>query len=739
VLNNLAVLYDEQGAYEKAEPLLERALAIQKRTLGEWDPAVATSLENLGVHYRRQRAFVRAEPLFQSALSIQVKAHGYQHPDTAYALHELAAVFLFEGNFQKAEPMFRQVLAIDQKTLGAENPIVAYHMNSLAELYKAQGNYAEAKPLLETVLTIITKVLGPQHPMTADSLTNLAGVYQDQGEYGKAEPLFMRALAIDEKTRGAEHPNTISTRSNVPFLYAAQGKWDRMLGEVRNINRNTWTLRRLAFGGDTERKQILLEKSSYLSILHTPMAMPVYRTASLSLFLQTSLADKARMSDELRAALDSMKRQAGPQRALIDELEAIWNQMSTLVGEDLFKHPNNAYQLTYSNLRQHEDELIADISAKSEAFRKIITEPEPAAVARQLHEAVLVDIVRIDHWEPKPGFFFDQFRDPLYVASILFPDGRIDAVDLGDAKSIDALVAAYLRAQEVTDNQAALRNLADQLSRKVLDPLIKLVGRRQDWYLSADGSLRLIPFGALLLSNGKYAAEQYRFWSLGSGRDLIGSVTRYSAGSHDVVLANPDYGHGLTTSSFAPLPDTEEEAITIQKFFKDAQIIAEDKRNKKTLLSLDRPPRILHLATHGYFRREGNGDALLRAGIALAGANLGPEGLLTAKEAQGLRLNGTSLVVLSACETGVGEVSFSAGLSGLQRSLALAGARTQLLTLWPVNSARTREFMDGFYRRMAAGKTKGEAWIETQREMIREGLAPHFWAPFVLYGDPGRL
>ncbi len=113
--------------------------------------------------------------------------------------------------------------------------------------------------------------------------------------------------------------------------------------------------------------------------------------------------------------------------------------------------------------------------------------------------------------------------------------------------------------------------------------------------------------------------------------------------------------------------------------------------------------------------------------------------MLTAKEVQSLLLNGTALVVLSGCETGVGDVSFSDGLSGLQRSLSLAGSRTQLLTLWPVNSERTRDFMGRFYRQLAAGKTKGQAWIETQRQLIKEKVPPHFWAPFTLYGDPGGL
>ena len=95
--------------------------------------------------------------------------------------------------------------------------------------------------------------------------------------------------------------------------------------------------------------------------------------------------------------------------------------------------------------------------------------------------------------------------------------------------------------------------------------------------------------------------------------------------------------------------------------------------------------------------------------------------------------------LMSACETGVGEVSFSEGLVGLQRSLAIAGARSQMLTLWPVNSVRTRDFMGKFYKKLASGMTKGDAWLMTQREMIDAGLAPHFWAPFVLYGDPGPL
>jgi len=154
-------------------------------------------------------------------------------------------------------------------------------------------------------------------------------------------------------------------------------------------------------------------------------------------------------------------------------------------------------------------------------------------------------------------------------------------------------------------------------------------------------------------------------------------------------------------------------------------------------------PKILHLATHGfYFGPDADtADPLTRAGLALYNANAGgKEGTLTAKDAAMLRLRGTDLVVLSACETGVGELSYADGVTGLQRSLVLAGARSQVLTLWPVSDDRTRELMIAFYRNLIEKKmTKSESLRQAQVAMAQEGVDPYYWAPFVMYGDWGPL
>jgi len=154
---------------------------------------------------------------------------------------------------------------------------------------------------------------------------------------------------------------------------------------------------------------------------------------------------------------------------------------------------------------------------------------------------------------------------------------------------------------------------------------------------------------------------------------------------------------------------------------------------KQFLIQQINGPRILHLTTHGYY----SGTT---GGLALKDANLGTENILNQEEAAGLHLQGTQLVVLSACETGLGEVSFADGVIGLQRSLTLAGARSELLTLWPVNDSMTKDLMVAFYHNLFDKKmTKAESLRQTQLEMIRRGIDSYYWAPFVLYGDGGPL
>src|SRR5258706_16478368 len=165
-------------------------------------------------------------------------------------------------------------------------------------------------------------------------------------------------------------------------------------------------------------------------------------------------------------------------------------------------------------------------------------------------------------------------------------------------------------------------------------------------------------------------------------------------------------------------------------------------------------PRILHLATHGFFlsgnstptgERGSLENPLLRSGLALAGANLRnggkDDGILTALEASGLNLWGTKLVVLSACDTGVGEIRNGEGVYGLRRAFVLAGAESLVMSLWPVSDYTTRQLMSHYYQNLKQGVGRGDALRLVQLEMLRHDpkLHPFYWANFIQSGEWANL
>jgi len=225
-------------------------------------------------------------------------------------------------------------------------------------------------------------------------------------------------------------------------------------------------------------------------------------------------------------------------------------------------------------------------------------------------------------------------------------------------------------------------------------------------------------------------------------------------------------GSDLSSVYFAPLTGTALEAREIKSLFPEARVLLQEQATKASLKQAA-APRILHIATHGFFledrpvKIEGtrglsmlrdDGDLrglsvdvkienpLLRSGLALAGANLrsgrDDDGILTALEASGLNLWGTKLVVLSACDTGVGVVNTGEGVNGLRRALVLAGSETQVMSLWPVSDYATQRLMKAYYARLKQGQGLGEALRSVKLEMMRQKGTEHpfYWASFIQSG-----
>jgi len=312
-------------------------------------------------------------------------------------------------------------------------------------------------------------------------------------------------------------------------------------------------------------------------------------------------------------------------------------------------------------------------------------------------------------------------------------------------------------------------------------PIRKLLGDTRAVFFSPDGALNLIPIGALMDENGHHLIEDYHVTYLTSGRDLLRLQIEHEAKGIALVLANPDFGSTGAKSKqgvspdrgrrsanitrgalhFDPLPGTAQEAQAIGPLLGTEPVTRA--HATETALKQVHQPSVLHIATHGFFLpdqpeppkppfepgfdRSGPPPAprtenpLLRSGLALAGANRlqsgSDDGLLTALEASGLDLWGTQLVVLSACETGVGKVQTGEGVYGLRRALVNAGAETQVMSLWKVDDAATRDLMVDYYRRLQAGEGRSEALRQAQLAMLhsKDRRHPYYWASFIVSGD----
>jgi CHAT domain-containing protein/Flp pilus assembly protein TadD len=226
-LLSLASLYSLTGRDAKAIPLFLQVAEIARNALGPEHPAYATTLNNLADSYRKAGHYEKAEPLFLQAAEIRRKVLGSEHPDYARSLHNLAILYYHTGRYDKAEPLLRQAEEIFKKSVGAQHPAYASSLTGLATLYLVAGRYDEAEPLYLQAAEIFKQALGAEHHDYATSLTDLAELYRLAGRYDKAGPLYLQAAEIFKKALGAQHAKYASSLNNLAAFYKSIGRDDK--------------------------------------------------------------------------------------------------------------------------------------------------------------------------------------------------------------------------------------------------------------------------------------------------------------------------------------------------------------------------------------------------------------------------------------------------------------------------------------------------------------------------------
>jgi len=827
-LNNLAMLHGDMGDYATSLSFYHRALEAYRTAVGEQHADYARCLNNLATLYQTMDDYDAARPLFEQALMAYVSAVGEQHPDTLRCWTNLAAVIREMEGPACALPVLERVHELTLAAVGDSHPDLAPSLNILGAVHLDMGNHNASLQCYRRALEITETALGKGHPNYAEALNNIAVIYVEMGKYADALPLYRSALEITETALGENHSRHAVVLNNLAILLAAMGEkveaialgekaWsinDRRLGQISSIaseRQRREFLRTMFF--DTSRMLSLLT-------LKDPCSQETARKA-LDLILRRKAIGVEALAIQRDALLE---RRYKDLKAPLAELADLRRR---LVQEEL-KGPGmegvSAHGKLLEDLRSLKDGLEAELSQKIPEMRleSRLRSVNAEAVAGALPpDAALVEIVSYCAYDfgAPPKDAKSASESTRYVAFVL-PAGRPDAVRMiavGEFGPIHHQLAAFLRIVSRAPDSPRARDLGEEerpprpedsdesgraLRRSLLDPLAEALQGRTRLILAPDGPLSLLPFEILPTDDGRRLIDVYSISYVGCGRDVLRFGTRTAVPASDpLVVADPDFdlsgGSQEAGSSsgrqekirgqsaerfgrqsrewkhasihFRRLPGTRAEGERIGALLGVRPWLAGQALESR-LRAGCRSPRILHIATHGFFFKDqasvpgapGSGmfgsdafggrlrgqlpeNSMLRSGLALAGANTwlrgspthpeAEDGLFCAEDVTGLDLLATELVVLSACDTGVGEVEVGEGVFGLRRSFQIAGAATVVMSLWKVADGPTQELMVDFYGRLLAGAGRAEALREAQLALRAVYPDPYFWGAFICQGD----
>ena len=764
----LGNLYLAQGLYARAEPYIERALAIREETFGERGYEVALSLGSLGGLYMAQGLYVRAQPYLERSLAIvEATTDGNALP-LAKPLGRLGNLYRLQGSYARAEPLLRRALATAEAAYGKNDVDVAAALHDLADLYSAQGLYGRARPLYERALAIREANFGENHPRGDAVLNQLAVGQLARHRLDEALPLFTRAFAMSEQRLRQEmlglsetHLTHVlqSLRTEEERLYALLRAHpeDARVGRLalgaalllkgRSVQESADISRTIYRGLDTqdratfERLRALRGQLARLSLQgrgSLPLAVHQQRLDELSAQVTALETNLARRSTPLRALLARP-----PPAEIVDRVASALPRDGALiefisyVDRPLVVRPGASEAQRAGRPRYLALVLFADATLR---FRDLgPAEPIDSAAARLRHALANRDATFQASAQALHQLVFQPLLPLLGTTRRLFlsPDGQLALVPFaalhdGHQFLVDAFDFTYLPSG---------RNL---------------LHRPQE-----SGS----PSSVIVLADPDFSASPTAL-PPSSQEDAPSWASRSPAVERSVATLREHLARGGWTP--APLPGTRQEAEAIQRLLPQAQLFLGPEATKARLLSLP-PPGILHLATHGFFLGEapaptasrGVGhfgalgedplatppsDPMLRSGIVLAGVYASApsgsspvppppdSGLVTALELAGIDLWGTQLVVLSACDTGRGDVKPGQGVYGLHRAFLVAGAETVVMSLWKVNDETTRALMEAYYSNLLAGQGRVMALREAMRTLRRARPHPHYWAPFIAMG-----
>ena len=763
-LNGLSSLYSEQGEYQRATPYAEQVLQAWDQA-GRDLPGTALAHANLGQIYVGRRDYERARLHLERALAIDKKNADPQA--AAQALLALAGLKNLSDDWFGAEAAYRDVIEQLKPFSSVSAKLATAHaLGGIASLRLARRDLVAAESLMRQALEA-ANVAGPGNPMAVAGALGLAQLLTIKKDFTGAERLLQQTERALEHAAGKEHPilaKVLFGKALVQWSRADAAGAFQTLAEGLDIQERQLT-RTLSIGSEAQRG-LLLAGFDLGGEPAIALHAGVYRTepAAMRLAMLSILRRKGRLLDTVSNTTRVLRAHlSDADAALLDQLRAL---RGAIAARAIASSRSGASDENGSNeiasLVERADALEAQIASRSSLFQAAVQPITLERVAAAIPaDAALVEIASYRPVEGNASSVDQMWGARRYVAYAMRPDGALQYADLGDAQTIDAACSSFRAALSRPGSDAKPAGRA--LDELVMRPIRRIVGGVRHLLLAPDGALNVVPFAAMVDEQGRYSIEDFRISYLSTGRDLL-RPTDLAPRSSAVVIANPAFGGSKDSTGdlgqhLDPLAFTEEEGRQVAAALGGNEPWLQAAANKRALMQT-KGPRVLHVATHGFFlddtqapassarglfradARDKPQNPLLRSGLALAGANLaGGDGILTSLEASSLDLWGTKLVVLSACDTGVGEIKNGEGIYGLRRAFALAGAASIVMSLWMVDDEGTRDLMKAYYARLARGEGRAEALRNVQLALSHSAQYgdPWHWASFVEYGEDGPL
>ncbi|MFN8290136.1 MAG: CHAT domain-containing tetratricopeptide repeat protein [Chitinophagaceae bacterium] len=756
-LNNLAALYAKLGQTEKATGYYQKAAAIYKETDGETGVRYLTILTNIGVAYEEAGDYTRSEKTYLDALAIARKKYNDDWPLIQNILASLGQLYISMENYKKAEPLIRNTVETERR-INDKSDRYAASLNDLAYLYNNTNRRQEAESLYIRASELMKAAVGEAHYRYAAALDNLAFLYMEEARYAES-------IQLMKKVTGLELDNFLK-------LFSVLSESEKMTYLNRNFFLQYTNLSLLY-------RYPAAPASAYTDIFNMQLFMKSALLTDSRNVLETVEAMKDTAVIKLLDKWKANKKWLAAEYALPEASRSKDLVAMEAETEDTEKELVRL-SAAFRNMRKGLDIKMPDVQNNLDPDEAAVEFVSFRLTGREVTDSTLY------------GAFIVRKQDARPVFVPLFEEKQISKIFNSAGKTSDAMVKNIYRGGE-TKSKTTGPPSGRELYKLIWAPLEPWLNGIRKISYSPAGKLYNIALQALPVDSTTLLMDKYRLTQYTSTRQVALRKTEGPTKTTGIVLFGdaafdmdsaaiagstarikeeaPLYrpgpsvppGRGGRGGVWNPLPGTAEEVKRVKSLFEAEQLPAvsftQTAATEEALKSLSgKAPEVLHIATHGFFlpgpdkakqaagpNKENAyklaGDPLLRSGLILAGGNYAwsgkipvtgaEDGIVTAYEISQLDLSQTKLVVLSACETALGDIKGSEGVFGLQRSFKMAGVKKMIVSLWQVPDKETAELMTTFYSYLLKGQATEEAFAQAQADM-RKKYAPYFWAAFIL-------